>query len=75
MVNLGVTSGEISYRQAEKTYGSWFKEAASSKRIHPVRVGNGNSGTKWYSVQEILSLRATDEIKADLLTTKTIIAQ
>lgn len=67
MVNLGVTSGEISSRQAEKVYGSWFKVASSSKRIHPVRVGNGNSGTKWYSVTEILALRAQDEMKADLL--------
>ena len=43
MVNLGVTSGEISQRQAEKVYGSWFKMASSSKRILPVRTGNGTS--------------------------------
>lgn len=66
MVNLGVTSGEISLRQAEKTYGSWFKMAASSKRIHPVRVGNGATGTKWYKVTDILALRAQDELKAEL---------
>lgn len=66
MINLGVTAGEVSQRQAEKIYGSWFKMASSSNRIHPVRVGNGNTGTKWYSVTEILSLRAQDEIKAEL---------
>lgn len=66
MINLGVTAGEVSQRQAEKIYGSWFKMASSSNRIHPVRVGNGNTGTKWYSVQEILSLRAIDEMKAEL---------
>lgn len=67
MVNLGVTSGEISLRQAEKTYGSWFKMAASSNRIHPVRVGNGATGTKWYKVTDILALRAQDELKAELM--------
>ena len=66
MVNLGVTSGEISQRQAEKVYGSWFKMASSSKRILPVRTGNGTSATKWYSVTEILGLRAQDELKAEL---------
>lgn len=68
MVNLGVTSGEMSQRQAEKTYGSWFKVAASSKRILPVRTGNGTSATKWYSVTDILALRAQDEVKAQLQT-------
>ena len=72
MVNLGVTSGEISQRQAEKVYGSWFKMASSSKRIYPVRTGNGVSATKWYKVTDILALRAQDELKADLLNLKTI---
>lgn len=68
MVNLGVTAGEISFRQASETYGSWFRVAASNHRIHPVRVGNGKTGTKWYSVTEILALRAMDELQAHLQT-------
>lgn len=67
MVNLGVTSGEVSLRQAVKVYGKWFEEASRSNRIHPVRVGNGASGTKWYAVSEILSLRAQDEAQALLI--------
>lgn len=66
MVNLGVTSGEISLRQAEKTYGSWFRMAVSNKRIHPVRTGNGKTGTQWYSVKDILALKAQDELQASL---------
>ena len=41
--------------------------AASSNRIHPVRVGNGATGTKWYKVTDILALRAQDELKAELM--------
>ena len=67
MVALGVTSGEVSSRQAEQTYGKWFKEAVANKRLRPVRVGNGKTGTKWYRVTDILTLRTLDEARAELI--------
>ena len=64
----GCTSGDMTYNQAKKTYGSWFVEAVSTGRLYPSRVGKGPHGTRWYSVREILSLRTADIMPAKLLT-------
>ena len=61
---LGVTSGELSERQALKTYGKWFKEAVERGWLKPCRVGDGRTGTRWYNVTDILSYKARKEIKA-----------
>lgn len=66
MMALGVTSGEVSSRQAEQTYGKWFKGAVAAKRLRPVRIGEGRTGTRWYSVTDILALRASDEARAEI---------
>lgn len=67
MRSLGVTSGEMSERQAVRTYGSWFVEAVNRGDIAPCRVGNGKTGTKWYNVTDILSYKARKEIRATLI--------
>lgn len=64
MRDLGVTSGEMSERQAFKTYGNWFKEAVQRREITPCRVGNGRTGTRWYNVTDILSYKTRKEIQA-----------
>lgn len=66
MVNLGVTSGEISQRKARDTYGKYFTDAARAGRIRPCRVEDGRAGTKWYRVTDILALRAEDAVPAEL---------
>lgn len=66
MKNLGVTSGELSERQAVKVYGTWFKWAVANNKVHPSRVGNGKNGTRWYSVTDLLSLKAAMELKAEI---------
>ena len=66
MVNLGVTSGEISQRKARDTYGKYFMDAARAGRIRPCRVEDGRAGTKWYRVTDILALRAEDAVPAEL---------
>lgn len=64
---LGLSSGEISQRKAEKVYGSYFKELVKKSRIRPTRVGDGVNGTKWYAVEDILTCQATDAAKATLI--------
>lgn len=66
MVELGVTSGEKSWRQMRQTYGKQFVDADKEGRIHPCRIENGKAGTKWYSVADFLSLRVLDYARAEL---------
>lgn len=62
----GVTSGEVSERQARKVYGTWFREAVEAGRIRPVRVGVGRTATRWYSIAEILAYKAAAITRAEL---------
>lgn len=64
---LGITAGEISQRQALKTYGSWLKAAIDGHRIHPARVEDGHAGTRWYRVTDILALKTQDAARAEIL--------
>ena len=57
---LGVTSGEISQRKALKIYGKWFADALAAHRVHPVRVEDGHTGTRWFRVADILALKVED---------------
>jgi hypothetical protein len=68
MEALGVTSGRITQRQAEETYGKWFRDAIRDHRIKPVSVGEGRNGRRMYSVKDILALRAEDAARASLET-------
>lgn len=52
---LGMSSGEISERQARKVYGKPFVEAVAAGRIRPVRVGAGKTATKHYRIADILA--------------------
>ena len=63
----GVTSGEISFSKAKKTYGVWFVNATADGRLTPCRKGVGKSGTKWYSLTEILALKNEENLKAVIL--------
>lgn len=63
---LGITAGEISQRQARKTYGKWFTDAERAGRIRPSRVDNGKNGTRHYRVVAIQELRTADLVRAEL---------
>lgn len=63
---LGITAGEISQRQARKTYGKWFTDAERAGRIRPSRVDNGRNGTRHYRVVAIQELRTADLVRAEL---------
>lgn len=63
---LGLTAGEISQRQARRTYGKWFTDAERAGRIRPSRVDQGKNGTRHYRVVAIQELRTADYMRAEL---------
>lgn len=63
----GVTAGEISERQARKTYGKWFVDEVAAGRIRPIRIGYGKTATKHYSVVDILTRKAVCNTPAELI--------
>ena len=65
--NLGLSSGEISRNKAISVYGTYFVKAERDGRIQPYRQGKGKNGTKYFRVVDILTLRAKDALKAELL--------
>jgi len=67
MEALGLTSGELSQRQALKIYGTWFRDALAAHRLSPVRVEDGRAGTRWFRVVDILALKVNDAARAELL--------
>lgn len=67
METLGISSGEISQRRARNVYGKYFMDAEKAGRIRPCRVEDGRTGTKWYRVVDILSLKARDAARAELI--------
>lgn len=65
---IGLTTGEISQRQAYDTYGRKFiKDAVANGRLHPSSLGSGRTGTIRYAVADILAIRAEDRIQAATL--------
>lgn len=64
---LGIHSGEVSMRQAKKTYGKWFTDAIMRGRISPCRIEEGRAGTRWYRIVDILALKVEDGAKAELI--------
>ena len=63
---LGLTAGEISQRQARRTYGKWFTDAEKAGRLRPSRVDQGRNGTRHYRVVAIQELRTADLMRAEL---------
>lgn len=51
---VGLTSGEISARQAKKVYKGFFLHAVQAGLIVPTRVQTGKTGTSYYRISDIL---------------------
>lgn len=64
---LGLTSGEVSQRQAVKTYGKWLTDAIRRGDIQPARIEAGHAGTRWYKVTDILALQTEYSAQAFIL--------
>ena len=69
---LGLTSGEVSQRQAVKTYGKWLADAIKEGRINPARIEDGHAGTRWYKVADILALQTAYATQAYILNSHTL---
>lgn len=52
---LGLSDRQVSQREAERTYGRWFRDAVKRGEIKPARCG---SRTRWYSIADILEYEA-----------------
>lgn len=63
----GLTSGEISKKEATRIYGTYFTRAVAAGRLTPVRTGSAINSTKYYRIADILALRAADEAIATLV--------
>lgn len=63
---LGLHSGEMTERQARKTYGAWFIEAVERGDLRPSRYSEGERSHKFYNIQDILTYRAKKKITAKL---------
>ncbi len=60
----GITSGEITQKEATRIYGSYFTQAVSAGRLRPVRHGSARNSAKYFRVTDILNLRTADEAAA-----------
>ncbi len=63
---LGVNT-ELSYTRASEEYGQFFRDMVRSGRLRPCRKGKGKNGTHWYSVRDIVLLKAEESEKAKLV--------
>jgi len=63
----GFVSGEVSERQARKTYGKWFTDAVAEGHIKPTRIGYGKTATRHYLVTDILAYKAKCLTPAELI--------
>lgn len=66
---MGMSSGEMSQRQARKTYGKYFSDLVATGRIRPARQEEGRAGTIYYRIADILECKVEDRIKANLINT------
>lgn len=69
---LGLTAGEMSQRQAVKTYGKWLADAIATGRIAPSRQETGHAGTKFFRVVDILALQTEYSAEAYILNSHTL---
>ena len=68
LASVGLTTGEISQRQAYETYGRKFiNEAVASGRLKPSHIGEGRTGTIRYAVSDIIAIRTADRLQAATL--------
>ena len=60
---VGLTKDDISYSQAVKRYGKWFKDHYLAGRLKGEKKGNGKNAKLHFSVAEIESLQSAEAVK------------
>lgn len=63
----GKVSGELSYRQAKKLYGTPFVEAEAKGDFKPCRLAGGAKVIKYYDTLEWLKYKAEKQINAQII--------
>lgn len=64
---VGLIKDEISYREAVRRYGKWFKDHYTEGRLKGTKKGVGKNAKMHFSVAEIESLQSAEAVKASLL--------
>lgn len=62
----GIAPCEICKREAERRFGPWFTTQVKSGALRPVRCGKGTNGKRWFAVEDILALKAAQQIRASV---------
>ena len=61
---VGLTKDDISYREAVRRYGQWFKDHHQAGRLKGEKTGTGKNAKLHFSVAEIESLQSAEAVKA-----------
>lgn len=64
---VGLTRDDISYTQAVKRYGKWFKDHYLAGRLKGDKKGTGKNAKLHFSIAEIESLQSAEAVKASLV--------
>lgn len=60
----GLTKDDISYREAVRRYGQWFKDHYEAGRLKGEKKGSGKNAKLHFSLAEIESLQSAEAVKA-----------
>lgn len=60
---VGLIKDDISYTQAVKRYGKWFKDHYLAGRLKGSKKGAGKNAKLHFSIAEIESLKSAEEVK------------
>jgi hypothetical protein len=60
---VGLIKDDISYTQAVKRYGKWFKDHYLAGRLKGSKKGAGKNAKLHFSIAEIESLKSAEEMK------------
>lgn len=63
---VGMMKDEISYTQAIKRYGKWFKDHYTAGRLKGEKKGTGKNAKMHFSIAEIESLQSAEAVSASL---------
>ena len=61
---VGLIKDDISYREAVRRYGQWFKDHYEAGRLKGEKKGSGKNAKLHFSLAEIESLQSAEAVKA-----------
>ena len=61
---VGLTRDDISYREAVRRYGKWFKDRIEEGHLKGEKKGIGKNAKLHFSLAEIESLQSAEAVKA-----------